>query len=535
MNYTTKLYSKVLASIVMIFMLVSIAGAAPYAYIPNYDDDNVSVIDTTTNTVITTVPVGNSPFGVAVNPAGTEVYVTNEFSDNVSVINTTTNTVTATINVENQPIGVSVNPAGTTVYVANYASDTVSVIDTATNNVTATVNVGDRPFGVAVNPAGTRVYVSNYNSSTVSVIDTDTNNVTATVTVGNVPHGVSVSPDGTKVYVANFQEDNVSIINTSTNTVAATVHVGNGPIGVSVNPAGTKVYVANYGGNTTSIIDTATNNVTSTVPVGIGPRGVSINQAGTKVYVANNDDGTVSVIDTATNNVTATVSVGNSPCAFGQFITFLEQNPSYNIDKTVTDVAGKGPSGTVTVAGDVISYQVRVTNDGNLDLTKVSVVDSLINLSGPTGDNSPSEILNVGENWIYTGTYTVTQADLNNNGGGNGLITSTATVDSDELGPESYIVSVSIEQNPAYTIDKTVTDVAGKGSSGEVTVAGDVISYQVRVTNDGNLDLTNVSVVDSLINLSEPTGDNSPSGIPECRRELDLHRKLYCNSGGHKQ
>ena len=40
--------------------------------------DNVSVIDTATNTVVATVPVGSAPFGVAVNPAGTFAYVTND-------------------------------------------------------------------------------------------------------------------------------------------------------------------------------------------------------------------------------------------------------------------------------------------------------------------------------------------------------------------------------------------------------------------------------------------------------------------------
>jgi YVTN family beta-propeller protein len=53
------------------------ARAAPFAYISNLSSNNVSVIDTANNTVVTTVPVGASPFGVAVNPAGTFAYVTN--------------------------------------------------------------------------------------------------------------------------------------------------------------------------------------------------------------------------------------------------------------------------------------------------------------------------------------------------------------------------------------------------------------------------------------------------------------------------
>ena len=51
------------------------AFAAPFAYITNNGGNTVSVIDTSNNTVTATVPVGNGPLGVAVNPAGTRVYV----------------------------------------------------------------------------------------------------------------------------------------------------------------------------------------------------------------------------------------------------------------------------------------------------------------------------------------------------------------------------------------------------------------------------------------------------------------------------
>src|SRR5262249_57229025 len=55
----------------------------------------VSVIDTTSNTVAATIPVGSAPFGVAVSPDGSTVYVANEFDNTVSVIATASNMVTA--------------------------------------------------------------------------------------------------------------------------------------------------------------------------------------------------------------------------------------------------------------------------------------------------------------------------------------------------------------------------------------------------------------------------------------------------------
>ena len=93
------------------------------------------------------MPVAGANLDVAVNPAGTRVYVASNSNNNVAVIDTATNTVVATIPVGSNPYGVSINPAGTRLYVVNRSSNNVSVIDTATNSVVDTVAVGSSPVG----------------------------------------------------------------------------------------------------------------------------------------------------------------------------------------------------------------------------------------------------------------------------------------------------------------------------------------------------------------------------------------------------
>jgi YVTN family beta-propeller protein len=97
---------------------------AQNAYITNTGSNtgsySVSVIDTTTNTVIATIPVGTTPFGVAVSPDGSTAYVTNVNSNSVSVIDTASNTVRTTIAaVGVQPFGLASTPDGTRVYVGH--------------------------------------------------------------------------------------------------------------------------------------------------------------------------------------------------------------------------------------------------------------------------------------------------------------------------------------------------------------------------------------------------------------------------------
>ncbi len=126
------------------------AQAQTRAYVTDISSNTVSVIDTATNTVVATIPVGVNPFGVAITPDGTRAYVTDVSSNTVSVIDTATNTVVATIPVGVIPRGVAITPDGTRAYATNEGSNTVSVIDTATNTVVATIPVGVIPFGVAI-------------------------------------------------------------------------------------------------------------------------------------------------------------------------------------------------------------------------------------------------------------------------------------------------------------------------------------------------------------------------------------------------
>jgi YVTN family beta-propeller protein len=166
------------------------SARAQNAYITNFGDNTVSVIDTATNTVVgSPIPVGRGPFGVAVTPDGSKVYVTNFSLNTVSVIAPGTDLPFALIPVGGFPIAVAVTPDGNKVYVANQGDGTVSVIATATNTVEVVVHVGYStvPSGVAVTPDGSKVYVANTDTNNVAVIPTAHNTVTATIPVGFSP------------------------------------------------------------------------------------------------------------------------------------------------------------------------------------------------------------------------------------------------------------------------------------------------------------------------------------------------------------
>jgi uncharacterized repeat protein (TIGR01451 family) len=84
-------------------------------------------------------------------------------------------------------------------------------------------------------------------------------------------------------------------------------------------------------------------------------------------------------------------------------------NPSITIVKTATPA-------NVSRVGDVISYSFLVTNTGNVTLSNIRVTDTQAAPAGPptSGPTCPQPALAPGTSETCTGTYTVTQADVNN-------------------------------------------------------------------------------------------------------------------------
>jgi YVTN family beta-propeller protein len=76
--------------------------SGPYIYVVNQGSNSISVINSTTNQIVATIPVGVHPAGIS--DTGTYVYVINQGSNTISVINETTYQIVATIPVGVQPV-----------------------------------------------------------------------------------------------------------------------------------------------------------------------------------------------------------------------------------------------------------------------------------------------------------------------------------------------------------------------------------------------------------------------------------------------
>lgn len=190
---------------------------------------DVSVIDTATNKVTHNIALYGKPDGfgkAAISPDGTRLYATaDRESAEITTIDTASNSVINTRPVGHDITGMEVGPDGTRMYVSSYGSKDLSVVDTANdeNKVIASVPIGGQAQMPAI--AGTHVYVPSKvdgGQGQVSKIDIATNKVTATIpTPGKVPwDGMAAAQDGSHVYMTDAHEPTMSVIDTATDTVS---------------------------------------------------------------------------------------------------------------------------------------------------------------------------------------------------------------------------------------------------------------------------------------------------------------------------
>lgn len=211
-----------------------------YALVTNNEDNNVSVIDLASYSVIETIPTGKGPHGLRISKDSQYAYVANMGEDSVSVLNLQTMKEEKKITVGSIPVTTGITSDGKTLVVTLNAENALAIVDVTSGKVEK-IPVGQGPAQVYVSPDDTFAYVANQGtkeapSHSVSKINLKTKQVVATIETGNGAHGVVTSPDGKYVFVTNMFDNTVSVIDQEQNKAIQTVQVGEMPNGISIMP-----------------------------------------------------------------------------------------------------------------------------------------------------------------------------------------------------------------------------------------------------------------------------------------------------------
>jgi YVTN family beta-propeller protein len=479
-----------------------------YVYVSNGTVTNaplsfgsVFVVDTTSNTILSTINVGSVPIAIAITPDLTKVYVVNQGSSTVSVISTSTNTVIATIAIATPgtaAYNIAITPDGTKAYVTNFSTNTISVINTSTNTVSTTITVTG-PVAVAFTPDSSKAYVASQpgtGSASVVIVNVATSSVTGSpIAVSGTAADLTISPDGTKVYFLNDLPVTFSVIviSTSTNTVIGTISLSGGlrPNRIAVTPDGSKAYITDDG-SVVQAIDLSTSAQITTISDGTGqdPLGIAITPDSSTVYVANANSSSIPVISTISNTIIKRLSVTSGSFAYGLALLPLP-----------------APSASA-----------YITNSGPGTVSPINLTTLLTGTAITVGTLPTGIAISPDYSRVYITNYTSGTVSV--------ISTTTNTViDTVSVGTNPFGIAVSSSGNYIYVANKgsnsvsvinsstfavtTITIGVGTGPTG-IAVSPDNASIYVTNFGSGTVSVFNAST--GALNTTVTVGTN-PFGV----------------------
>ncbi len=210
---------------------------------------------------------------------------------------------------------------------------------------------------------------------------------------------------------------------------------------------------------------------------------------------------TTATARTPANAIVSDLSDTSDPSENDPTITPTVIQPGIAVIKQVDGITNTNNNGLID-AGDTIRYRFSVRNTGNVDVSNVTLQDSL---PGVTVSGGPIALMEAGDTdtTTFTATYVITPADITagqvvNQATVRGTASNAANVSdlSDESDFNGNDATVTYLANaPSIGLVKTVssiTDVNGNS----LNDAGDIINYTFTVINTGNAALTNITISD---------------------------------------
>jgi len=290
------------------------AGAAgPKAYVGNFSDNTVSVVDLAAGAVVATIPVSAGPHGMVAAPDGRTVYMTGDGSSNLDAIDTAADRVKKTVDIGKSPHGLAISPDGRTLLAAVYGEDKIVFMDTATLAPVGSVTV-PKPHTIAIRPDGAVAYVASQEPGKFAlvVVDLASKQVARSVPLEKTPRDLEFGFDGKALYFTQAGVNSVQVLDPATDRIVAQIPTGASPHIAGVYrgaPAGTAVV---QGPGELLLFDPATNAPLRTIAVGKQPHWIAVVSGGARAIVTNEGSNDVAIVDLATGE-TRKIAVGKAP------------------------------------------------------------------------------------------------------------------------------------------------------------------------------------------------------------------------------
>ena len=254
---------------------------APFVLLGHNTPADVPVQQYPTGGLFSTTPINSNPIaqymfmpfsalaaGLAISPDGSTLYVANYQNDSLSIINTSTRTVskevvffapgqtTAIGEMPYWPVVLSDSKgAPVKTYVSSQRDG--QVLSVSPSGSFKVIKVGGEPNRMALSADQLRLYVANGDLDEIEVIDTTTDALNSRISVarpgypykGSSPNSVALSPDGRSLYATLGGENAMAVIDVASQQLLGRIPTGWYPSSVTVSADGKKLFVVNMKSN----------------------------------------------------------------------------------------------------------------------------------------------------------------------------------------------------------------------------------------------------------------------------------------------
>jgi YVTN family beta-propeller protein len=256
-----------------------------------YGDHFLALLDVSTGTIKSRIPIHEGWMGLAVSPDGSTVYAAAGDEDRVLAYRFQKGELIPLAAIPfpkgSFPAGVALSGDGTVLYAAGNLSNSAIAVDVETHKVLFNVPVGHKPYGCAIHPLSDRLYVTNWGGDTVSILNSHTGSLITTVQVDAKPNDILITPNGKTVFVANGDRNSVFAIDAATDQVLEQIDVsfpptnlpGTMPNALALSSTGRTLYVANADNNSVAVVDVSNPSrsvILGFIPTGWFPTGVAV-------------------------------------------------------------------------------------------------------------------------------------------------------------------------------------------------------------------------------------------------------------------
>lgn len=268
--------------------------------------------------LITEISVGDEPHGIAVNPGSRLAFVANYNDSSISVVNVDTNTVVREFSVGKNPQNVVVDSASGLLLVGCDGVPAVQIYDLQGYHLVGSVSTGKGPIRLATHSAQKLAYAVSQGSSTMEVISLSSYKLIRTVKVGSNPRVIGVDERDQIAYIGHWNSSTTTVIDLNSQTKIAELRVGKDPNSIAIAPQARLAFVASYGkgdkgGGSVSVIDLDSRSVTKTISVDSGPSRLVVDEDAGVVYLSCLWARKVDVIDLNTLAITDRFGTAKRP------------------------------------------------------------------------------------------------------------------------------------------------------------------------------------------------------------------------------